>query len=102
MPIPKRSERLREFGRKFWDATKRFGKRAAKFAVAVGLGLSLVCGGCGGKEENPKSRFEETGILTTPFDGKLVRDEYGNYYMANRLLVGFDKDVSNEEVLALC
>lgn len=99
MLMPKRNEKLREFGRKFWDSTKKLGKRAAKFALAVGLGLSIVFGGCGSKETT-KPRFEETGIVITPFDGKLLQDENGNYYMANRLLAGFNKEVGDEQVLA--
>src|SRR3989338_3827786 len=71
---------------KTWDKIRTWGTRLLVGGLFLGTPANMVAGCTEAKQE--QSELDKTGILITPPSTNVIQDENGNFYMADRIIIG--------------
>ncbi len=80
---------------KTWDKLKTWGTRLLVGGLFLGTPANMVTGCTEAKQEQ---QAEKTGVWLDPYNGEVLQDEEGHYYMAKRFIVKFKRPITQKEV----
>ncbi len=83
---------------KAWNKIKSFGTKLLVGGLFIGSVAPTMAGCSETKQEQPNQN--ETDLLITPPSTNVIQDEDGNFYMADRIVVGVT-EIDNNRVLSI-
>ena len=83
---------------KTWDKIRTWGTRLLVGGLFLGTPSNMVAGCSDAKQE--QSELDKTGILITPPSTNVIQDENGNFYMADRIIIGVT-EIDDNRVLSI-
>ncbi|MFH2106991.1 MAG: S8 family serine peptidase [Candidatus Micrarchaeota archaeon] len=97
-------QRLKTTAVRAWHSATKWG-RGLLVAGLIGAPCAGAMIGCTDDQttQAEEAVFPKTGIVTTPYNGEILQDENGTYYMATRFIVAFKEEIyiSDSEVEGL-